>query len=523
VIGRKERTLFVAVGITLGLVGLRFLLADWSGSLAVRASAWHSVSDLVPPLLALAGVWLARWHGRAHSVSLFENAAALVIAGSIFLVGIGIVREVVFGESQPLEALPLVTVLALASAGVSYVLARLQTVVGEAEGSPGLVASGAHARVDMYAALVVVAGLLGYGAGFRTLDRVVAALLALAIFLNGLEILGGALQGLRSGGLFALEGAHAGLPGGVAHEWRRWRSRLVPLAAVLYVLSGVVVLQPHEAGIVQRFGRPVGAPLGPGLHVRWPWPVERVERVDLATARRLAIPTSFMLTGDESLLEVGGQVHYRVRDPLAFAYRLAAPDDLVRAAAEGAVRELVNARPVDRLLAEDRGALQIAARGEAQRLLDRDGTGVEVTALELTKVDPPPDVLEAFRDLASAREDRATFVNEALAYQSEVVPQARGEAEKRLQAAEAFREERVRRARGEATAFVEKLRAYQSARDVTRVRLYLETLERVLPGVQTLIVDPRLKVEQTDLWLYPGDTDTIARPDTVPPPGGKRQ
>jgi len=186
VIPRKDRTLLLAAGVNLLLIILKFALAGWSASLAVRALAWHSVSDLFPPLLALAGVLLARWHGRARSVAAFENAAAAVIAGSIFLVGAGLVREVILGESRSLEALPLVTALALLSAGASYAIACLQKVVGEAEGSPGLVASGAHARVDAYGSLVVVAGLLGYMAGFRALDRVVAALLAVAIFLNGL-------------------------------------------------------------------------------------------------------------------------------------------------------------------------------------------------------------------------------------------------------------------------------------------------------------------------------------------------
>lgn len=512
-IPRKERTLLVAAALNLLLVILKFALAGWSGSLAVQALAWHSVSDLLPPLLALAGVWLARRDGRDHSVATFENGAALVIAGSIFLVGVGLVREVVLGASRSLEALPLVTALALLSAGLSYAIARLQTVVGEAEGSPGLVASGAHARVDAYGSLVVVAGLLGYMVGFRALDRVVAALLAVAIFLNGLEVLGGALRGLRTGGLFVLEDDHADLLRRVRRSLRRGWPGAMAAVVLFYAATGLVTLAPHEVGIVKRFGRPVGPVLEPGPHWRWPWPFETVDRVDLGTIRRLGIPASLMLTGDESLIDVEGQVHYRVRDPRAFAYAVASPDDAVRNAAETAVRALVNGRPVDLLIGEDRGALQAAARGAAQRALDGDGVGVEVTALELTKVDPPADVLEAFRDLASAREDRATFVNEALAHQNEVVPRARGEAGKAVGMAEAYREERVRRARGEAAAFTEKLKAYQDARDVTRVRLYIETLERVLPGATTLIFDPRLKVEQTDLWLFQGEGSNIVRPD----------
>jgi len=291
---------------------------------------------------------------------------------------------------------------------------------------------------------------------------------------------------------------------------------------LLYAASGLATLAPHEIGIVKRFGRPAGPLLEPGPHWRWPWPFETVDRVDAGAIRRLGIPTSLMLTGDENLVEVGGQVHYRVRDPRAFAYAVASPDEAVRNAAETAVRELVNGRSVDALLGEGRGGLQTAALARAQQSLDADRVGVHVTALQLMKVDPPADVLEAFRDLASAREDRATFVNEALAYQSDVVPRARGDAEKAIRAAEAYREDRVRRARGEAAAFLEKLKAYQGAREVTRVRLYIETLERVLPGVTMVIFDPRLKVEQADLWLLQGEAGNGVRPDGVRPEGRRQ-
>jgi len=157
-----------------------------------------------------------------------------------------------------------------------------------------------------------------------------------------------------------------------------------------------------------------------------------------------------------------------------------------------------------------------------QESLDRHGAGVNVLTVRLVSVAPPTEVADAFLDVASAREDRATYINEAAAYANEVVPKARGEGAKTLREGEAYRAEKVNGARGEATRFRERLREYGRARAVTETRLYLETVERVLARVKKFVVSPEIKEDSLDLWFV-GEGTSLAQLPKFPPVEGSKQ
>jgi membrane protease subunit HflK len=288
----------------------------------------------------------------------------------------------------------------------------------------------------------------------------------------------------------------------------RWgASRLVLIAvavvAVLWLASGFYVVGPGERGVVLLFGR-VADQTESGLRYRLPAPIQSHHIVDVASVRRAevgfrsdrtgvrAIPgESQMLTGDENIVDVQLFVQYLVRDPAKFLFRARQPELALHSSAEVALRAAVGQNTVDYTMTEGRVEVQDRVKTQLQALLDLYGTGLLVTEARLLVVDPPKEVREAFHDVVRAWEDRERLIKEAEGYAEGIVPKARGEAAQMLRAAEAYREQRLIRARGDADRFVRMHEEYRKAEAVTRDRLYLEMVDRVLPRTKTVVVDSR--------------------------------
>lgn len=507
--GRKETTILITILVNLGLIGLKFLLAGISGSLSLRASGWHSFSDVFVSGLVLAGLVLAgRSRARAEGVSRIEHVVSLLVALFILYVGFDIFQEALEGGEPELRNVFWVALAAVLTIALSYFMARYKTYVGRVTGSPALVADGYHSLIDMYSSIVVVAGLFGYAIGFRNLDKITAMVVVFFIAFGGYEIARDAVAGLTGKGHVE----HPGRPGHIEHpllaEPRRLLRRALPFLAfaliAMYLLSGVYVVEPGKVAIVQRFGRLAEASVQPGLHYRLPWPVDKVRQVPVAAVQRADAPRSLMLTGDENLINVAATVHYRVREPTAFAFNIDEPAELVSVAAEAALRQTVALRPVDALLTSDKWAIQEEAQRLLQARLDTARAGLEVVAVQLIEASPPEEVAGAFLDVASASEDRVTYTNEAQAYRNEIVPKARGEAEKQVSDAEAYKAEKINNASGEAGRFASRLAEYKNAPAATRARLYLEAIERVLPGVQKFLLSSEVGNGNLDLWFSRG-------------------
>lgn len=512
-VNRKEKTIAVTIVANLVLVGLKYGLAALSGSLALRASAWHSFGDVFVSLFVLVGLFTTRWEAgrRGGQISVVENAVALVVSGFIFYIAYGIFREVVSGADAPdLRNLWPVTAAALLTIAITYFTARYKEYVGRATGSPSLIASAYHSRMDLYASVLVVAGLAVSALGLEALDRLTAVVVIAFILLAGWEIASSALAALLSGGVLHLE------EDGIAHIRRHgWRlARVIVAALVVFALSsGFYTVQLGSRGIVRRFGR-VAAQVGPGLHYRIPV-IDGLNRVAMDQVRQVQTGRALMLTGDTNLIQVRLNLHYTVTDPVAYLFSARRVEELVAQEAEAAIRQAVATRSVDDLLSVGRAAILTQALSQTQALLDEHKVGTRVTALQLLEVTPPPEVAASFRDVASAREDRNTYINEAEAYRNEIVPAARGEAAKAVRAARAEAQRKVDVARGEADRFLKQLAAYRTAPVITRTRLYIETLERVLPAVSKFILDPSVQTDTTDLWFGNGPS--------TPPPSGNGQ
>jgi membrane protease subunit HflK len=281
----------------------------------------------------------------------------------------------------------------------------------------------------------------------------------------------------------------------------------------VWAASGFYRVDPDEQGVVMRFGA-FDRTAPPGLNYHIPWPVEtvttprvtRINRVDvgfvaaadgLPTARpipsRDVLAESLMLTGDENIIDIDFAVFWRIRDAGEFLFNTRNPEATVKSAAESVMREIIGRTPIQPALTEARAQIEQDVRRGLQTMMDQYGAGIEISQVQLQKVDPPATVVESFRDVQRANADRERLRNEAESYRNDIIPRARGEADRLVQEAEGVKESAVARARGEAQRFISVLSAYQVAQDVTVRRLYLETMEDIFRRNPKVLVDDRLQ------------------------------
>ncbi len=305
---------------------------------------------------------------------------------------------------------------------------------------------------------------------------------------------------------------------GVAGDLRRAFSHLnfkkLGLAAAgvlvfLYLLTGIYVVNPGEVAVVKLFGKVVKPSVGEGLHYRFPWPVAAVDVVNISTIRREGIGLMLpehksihsspeiiqFLTGDENIIDIKTVVQYRIKSAPAYLYNVKYPPYLlINETIRSAITEIGGSMWVDEILTIGKERLQGLIKAKAQKILDAYESGLQLIGINLNKVYPPEEVADAFRDVSDARQDKEKTINDALGYRNTIIPRARGDAEKALREGEAYKIDVINRSRGEAANFDQMLAEYERNKkiysaDVTRYRLYLESMEKVLSRVKKYLIN----------------------------------
>jgi membrane protease subunit HflK len=280
---------------------------------------------------------------------------------------------------------------------------------------------------------------------------------------------------------------------------------LVVGAIGLWLLTGLYFVSTHEQGVVLRFGK-FETITGPGPNYHLPWPIETVELPEVTTTHQIDIgydqagegddahtedvpSESLMLTGDENIVDVNFTVYWVINNAAGYLFNVENPDAAIKAVAESAMREVVGQNPVGPILTEDRGPIENQVRELMQKTLDTYQIGVTVTGVKMQNVDTPDQVRDAYRDVQAARADQETLRNQAEAYANKIIPEARGQAAQIVQQAEAYRQKAIAEARGEAKQFDSVLEEYRKAPDVTRKRMYIETMSQVYASTNKVFVD----------------------------------
>jgi len=291
-------------------------------------------------------------------------------------------------------------------------------------------------------------------------------------------------------GIFGGRGGGSGSGGGGGGAMAGAGLGLIGAAAVvLWALSGFYQVDEAERGIVLQFGSFHEITM-PGLHWHIPYPIQAAEKVNVAQVDSFTHSTR-MLTADENIVTVDLRVQFRRADARAFLFNVRSPEETLGEVTETAIREVVGKSTLDFVLTEGRAEVASRTRDIIQATLDSYGAGMEITSVNLEDSNFPSQVEAAVQDAIKAREDRERLALEAEAYANDVVPRARGNAARLMQSAEAYREQVIAEAEGEGDRFVALLTEYQRAPDVTRQRLYYETMEQVLGGANKVILDAK--------------------------------
>jgi modulator of FtsH protease HflK len=275
---------------------------------------------------------------------------------------------------------------------------------------------------------------------------------------------------------------------------------------VVWLVSGIYFVGAREQGVVLRFGKFI-ARTAPGPNYHLPWPIETVETPEVTKENQINIgygqvadangqtstedipEESLMLTGDENIVDVNFTVFWVIKDAGAYLFNVDTPDQAIKAVAESAMREVVGQNQIEPILTQDREPVQIQVRELMQKTLDEYGAGVTVTRVQMQKVDPPLEVISAYRDVQAARADQERMRNEAEAYANKIIPEARGQAAQIVQQAQGYKQKAIAEASGEAKRFTSVYEEYRKSPEITRKRMYLETMAHLFAPMNKVIVD----------------------------------
>ncbi|HIE29088.1 TPA: FtsH protease activity modulator HflK [Candidatus Poribacteria bacterium] len=511
---RKRNALYIVLGANLFLIALKFFLAAISNSVAIAASGWMSVENFFLTSAVLFGVLVSVRDERfSKRLSLIENVLAVIIsiailyiAGNMFVkmfIKMAHGMKSMAGHGMPTDGLmyiPPVTIAAIFGALICYFMSQYKIYIGISCESTSIEAAGRHCRLHVFMEAAVIIGLIGAWIGLAKLNLLAAAFVLAYVIYTGITILWRGYKGLTAG--YPME--HA------CHIERNYKliGGFIAAMLALYFATGIYIIEWNENGVVKRFGREVSGAVQPGLRYHLPWPIEMVEKVKMDEVRELGTEPILLVAGDENIVKIKIGVDYNVKDAADYIFNTQEPHKLTTYNAEAAIRDIIGRRKIigeednlSYLLTNGKSEVEEVATKLLQELLDKDKSGINVLSMQILALDPPDEVAEAFRDIASAMEEKQTYIHEAEEYRNQIVTEAKGRAAAMVNLAQGYKAKKINNARGEAEAYLKKLSEYQKAREITDIRLYLETMEKILPGVKKVFVDGDIKKETTDLWL----------------------
>ena len=281
---------------------------------------------------------------------------------------------------------------------------------------------------------------------------------------------------------------------------RYWIGLLALILFGAYFASGFYVVNADEHAVVRRFGA-IAARVGPGMHYRLPWPVDRVDVLKTTSVMKIGVgfmlrdgessaPAGIeLLTGDTNILNIALVVQYAIRNPADYLFQVDRPQVLVSTLAESVLTQTVVGMPIDEVLTTGRLAIQAQVKTRTQETLDRYRSGIQIASVSIMNISLDPSVAQAFQDVADAMADREKAQNDARAYANDQIPRARGEASQTLSNANNYKQQRIAEAVGNTTRFRALLEEYRKAPEVTRSRLYLDAMEKIMPKVKLYVID----------------------------------
>lgn len=535
-----------ATGIHTILTGVKFLLYFFSGSMAVLAEAWHSFADIATSLLVFIALIKAQRHEspddsqqeQKKRLNYLELAISLGIGIMLAIVACALIIRFFQAEPKTIENSLVSGMIFLAFSFGSYFIYRFETKVGEKENSIGLVSDAMHARADMTASLITGFALILYTIGLN-LDRWVAGLIAVFVLSFAIETIANVvivfsrqdseyLLRYRSfkiiSSLFdrsAMQEITKSIQSFL--ETRFGSTRAVKIVykttfvlppiiiAAVYLSTAFFTVGIGEKAVVERFGRPVNStiPADPGLHIKWPWPVDQVKKVKAAYIEELNIGNISsrqsqallwtrrhgteepFLSGDNNFFYPYIVLHYRIKNVFQYLYKNTDPKILVNEAGHRVATDLFAQEEFYDIASTKRKKLEQDMLTSLQTCLDELESGIEVLTVNFKDIHPPIFVADSFEKVIAGYQEKQKIINDAFGYQNDVLPESRGKAAKELEAARSYITDRKKQAEGKAIRFVMSLPESKQEKEVALSRIHLQTMRTVLKEKRKIVIDPR--------------------------------
>jgi len=557
----KVKTAAIATGMNILLTGIKFLLYFFSGSMAILAEAWHSFSDIATSFLVFIAVRrsslvekkYADTEGTKDSKagpqqfpSTMELLTSLAIGVLLTIVAGTLLRKCIQAEPRPIENSLVSGLLFLVFSLGSYFIYHFETRIGKKEGSLGLISDGMHARADMTSSLLTGFSLVVYSMGLN-LDRLVGGLIAIFILSFALETIvnialvyfrkeSDYLLRYRSFKIIALLVDRGGMQKApsIIHsflETKFGRTKIMrvtyrailylPLIVVLigYLSTAIFKVGICEQAIIERFGKPlsVNKPVGPGLHLKLPWPLDRVWKVKVTYIEALNIGNITdrqtraliwtrkhgteepFLSGDNNFFYPYIVLHYRIKDIFKYLYKNKDTKVLVNEVAHRVATVLFAHEAFYNIAATHRRRLELEMLKRLQEDLDDLESGIELLAVNLKDIHPPISIADSFERVIAGYQEKQRIINDALGYQNKVLPESRGKAVRELETARSYSIDRKKRTEGDAARFRLSLPRYSLEKEITMSRIYLQTVQEILRGKTKVVVEPG--AGEPELWM----------------------
>ena len=549
----KEKTALISTILNVALTVLKFIVFFFTGSLAILAEAWHSFSDITTSVLVFISVREKRAspaapeEGEDEGKSIpLEYQISFLIGLLMFFVSVLLIWKTITGKAPVIENSLLSGIVFIIFAVASYIVYRFETSVGKEENSIGLIADGMHSRADMVNSLLIGFSLIIYRMG-ANIDTLVAFIIALFILSFSIETMVNAVMAYKRKKeeyVFRYKTTTIVL---ALFEKRTWAvvlkyleeklgSRIASSAllkkvlryfrAVVILILGsicaskcVYTIGPSQEGIIERFGKPVNykKAVQSGIHFKFPWPVDKVIKVDSKTIRMKSVgnitdkstfallwtkkhgtETAF-ISGDNNFFYPYLVIHYRIKDVFKYRYNHIDPEILLDSAASRVISNIFSKKAFYEIVTSYRKQFESDTALIIQNKLDRLNSGLEIININMKDVHPPIFISSSFEEVIAAYQKKEEMINQALGYKNEAMPQARGTGAKLLKRAQSYVTDKTKKANGEASRFIMQLEGYQKSQDIITRKIYFDFLKEALSKNQKIIVDPSSGLPE--IWL----------------------
>lgn len=550
---KKEKTALIAVTLNVLLTVLKFIAFSFTGSLAILAEAWHSFSDITTSILVFISVKEKRFspaepeesEDKNKSIPL-EHQISFLIGLLMFFISMILIWKTLTGRTPVIEYSLISGVIFIIFAVASYIVYRFETSVGQEENSISLIADGMHAKADMVNSLLIGFSLIIYKIGLN-IDTFVALLIALLILSFSIETIVNTVTAYKRKedkyiyrhktitivlSLFE----KSTWAGALEYLEERSGSKIINSAllkkvfkcfcGVLILISGsiftskcVYTIDPSQEGIIERFGKPVNykKAIQPGMHFKFPWPVDKIIKIDSKTIRMKNIGNitdegSFALlwtkkhgtetafiSGDNNFFYPYLVIHYRIKDVFKYRYSYIEPEIVLDSVANRVISNIFSKRAFYEIVTSYRKQFEPNVAEIIQDKLDRLNSGLEVININMKDVHPPIFISSSFEEVIAAYQKKEEMINQALGYKNESMPRARGTRAKLLKQAQSYVIDKTKRATGETLRFIMQLEEYQKSQDVTAKKIYFDFVKEALSKNRKIIVDPSSGFPE--IWL----------------------